>query len=155
MQVAEHNTSSFCRDRSACICMNRVSQTASRSTLICIKKVPGTDSGEEGKVQYQNAWLKFYCCPKTEKKFPFRNRQVLRFVITQLWGKTPGHLCLSSCCCFFFLPFPPIPLLPSQVCQRATDVREALDLVTLLNEGESLHNMMDENFDFKQFQVNS
>ena len=56
---------------------------------------------------------------------------------------------------FFFLPFPPISLLPSQVCQRATDVREALDLMTLLNEEGAVHNMMDENFDFKQFQVNS
>ena len=109
MQVAEHNTSSFHRDRSACICMNKVSRTASRSpsTFICIKKVPGTNSGEKGEVQYQNAWLKFYCCPKAEKKFPFRNRQVLRFVIAQLWDKdTPGHLWLSS-----FSSFPSLPSL--------------------------------------------
>ena len=33
-------------------------------------------------------------------------------------------------------------------------MKEALDLVTLLNEGGAVRNMMDGNFDFKQFQVN-
>lgn len=162
MQVSEHNTSSLHRDRSACICMKRVSRTASRSpsTLLCIKKVPGTDSQERGEVQYQNAWLKFYCCPNTEKKFPLRNRQVQRFMIAQLWEKThPGHLCLPSAVIllFFFLQFSLIPSsspLLSQVHQRAADVKEALDLVTQLNEGGAVQNMMDGNFDFKQFQVN-
>ena len=49
---------------------------------------------------------------------------------------------------------PSSPLL-SQVRQRAADMKEALDLMTLLNEGGgAVHNMMDGNFDFKQFQVN-
>ena len=48
--------------------------------------------------------------------------------------------------------FPSSPLL-SQVRQRAADMKEALDLMTLLNEGGAVHNMMDGNFDFKQFQV--
>ena len=120
MQVSERNTFSFHRDHSACICMKRVSRTGSQSpsTLICIKKVPGTDSQESGEVQYQNAWLKFYCCPNTEKKFPLRNRQVQRFMIhTSALGKdTPGHLCLPSAVIllFFFFPFPPsLHLLPS------------------------------------------
>ena len=110
---SERNTFSFHRDRSACICMKRVSQTASRSpsTLICVKKVPGTDSQERGEVQYQNAWLKFYCCPNTEKKFPLRNRQVQRFMIhsSALGKDTLGHLCLASAVIllFFFLAFHP------------------------------------------------
>ena len=58
---------------------------------------------------------------------------------------------------FFFFPFPQsLHLLPifSQVRQRAADVKEVLDLVTLLNEGGAVRNMINGNFDFKQFQVN-
>jgi len=32
------------------------------------------------------------------------------------------------------------------------DVKKALDLLTLLNEGATVHNMMEGNFNFKQFQ---
>ena len=67
----------------------------------------------------------------------------------------------AHCCSIssspLFSPFPtnvPSSPLLSQVRQRAADVKEALDLVTLLNEGGAVHNMMDVNFDFKQFQVN-
>lgn len=67
---------------------------------------------------------------------------------------------MSALCCHiavFLLSLPSIPSsspLLSQVRQRAADVKEALDLVTLLNEGGAVRNMMDGNFDFKQFQVN-
>ena len=67
-----------------------------------------------------------------------------------------AHYCsISSSLLFSPFPtnFPSSPLLP-QVRQRAADMKEALDLMTLLNEGGAVHNMMDGNFDFKQFQVN-
>ena len=50
------------------------------------------------------------------------------------------RVCLSS-----------LPL--HQAHQRAVDVKKALDLLTLLNEGAAVHNMMEGNFSFKQFQV--
>ena len=68
----------------------------------------------------------------------------------------------TSLLLLFSLSPPPILSLPPslppslplhQVHQRAVDVKKALDLLTLLNEGAAVHNMMEGNFNFKQFQV--
>ena len=117
-----------------------------------MRRIPRAAGREGGEVQYRDDWLEFYHRPETEKEFPLRNRQVPRCV----WSCSTGPVCSLL---FYLLlsPFPTnVPSSPflSQVRQRAADVKEALDLVTLLHEGGAVHNMMDGNFDFKQFQVN-
>ena len=117
-----------------------------------MRRIPRAAGREGGEVQYRDDWLEFYHRPETEKEFPLRNRQVPRCLV----------IVHNRACLLIAVPSPPLPFptnvpsspLLSQVRQRAADVKEALDLVTLLNEGGAVHNMMDGNFDFKQFQVN-
>ena len=110
---------------------------------------PGGLDGE-----LMDEWLEFYHRPENEPEFPLRNEQVRTLktdsinddCIQQVLWQAFNTLGLSH---FFFY----VCAYSVQVKQRASEVRQGLDLLNLLNDGGDIQNMLEEgkNFDYGQF----